>query len=208
MRFDFGSFLIGALAAFGLSFLAYRRRAALGALWLKIRARLVQLRDRLTASVEQRYQKALLARCDELMLSHAQAGFDSVYVAQEFDPPLMRPTLNPVDPEALKRVYDELVTSNGAKVLFNSFVAGVERDAAANVELLLLANKAGMSALKAKVFIDCTGDADICAAFAESKSLPALVAYLSGCGADERTWSASLVVVRAGTAGEAKDNQP
>ncbi len=104
MRFDFGSFILGAIVAFAISFVAYRRRDQLSALWQKLRARLETLRNQLTAGVEQRYRKALLAYCDQLVVTNGQADFDAIYVAQQFDPPPARPSLNPIDPEALKPV--------------------------------------------------------------------------------------------------------
>lgn len=104
MRFDFGSFIIGALLAFAISFVAYRRREDLSVLWDKIRAKLEALRNQLTASMEQRYSKALLTYTDQLSLAYEQAEFDAVYVAQQFDPPPARPTLNPIEREALQPV--------------------------------------------------------------------------------------------------------
>jgi len=68
-----------------------------------------------------------------------------------------------IDGERLKRVYDELVTGAGATVLFNTFMSGVETDDAGNVQAVVLSNKSGLSAKSAKVFVDCTGDADLCA---------------------------------------------
>ena len=68
-----------------------------------------------------------------------------------------------IDAERLKRVYDDLVTSSGASVLFHTFMSAVERDEDARVQHVIVSNKAGISALAAKVFIDCTGDADLCA---------------------------------------------
>lgn len=65
-----------------------------------------------------------------------------------------------IDPEKLKRVYDEKVTGAGADVLFNSFIAGAETKDG-TVDAILVSNKAGLSAYHAKVFIDCTGDADV-----------------------------------------------
>lgn len=100
MRFDFGSFIIGAVVAFALSFVAYRRREQLGTLWGKIRAKFEVLRNQLTAGVEQRYSKALVAYCDQLSLAHEQADFAAAYIAQQFDPPPARPTLNPIDQAA------------------------------------------------------------------------------------------------------------
>lgn len=69
----------------------------------------------------------------------------------------------PIDPERLKRIYDDLVTSHGAKVLFHTMLAAVETDGKGQVEAIVVNNKGGLSALKAKVFVDCTGDADLCA---------------------------------------------
>ena len=104
MRFDFGSFLIGVVVAFAISFVAYKRRAQLSALWRKIKARLAVLKQQLTAGVEQRYGNALLVYCDQLLLTNGQARFDAIYVLQKFDAPPARPTLNPIDPESLKPV--------------------------------------------------------------------------------------------------------
>jgi len=68
----------------------------------------------------------------------------------------------PIDPEKLKRIYDDLVVSSGAKILFNTFLSDVEA-AEGKIETILLASKAGLSAYRAKVYIDCTGDADVAA---------------------------------------------
>ena len=104
MRFDFGSFIIGAIVAFAISFVAYRRREELSALWAKIRARFEAFKNQLTAGVEQRYSKALVTYCDQLSLAYEQAEFDAAYVAQQFDAPPARPSLNPIDPAALQPV--------------------------------------------------------------------------------------------------------
>lgn len=69
----------------------------------------------------------------------------------------------PIDPEALKRLYDGMVSASGAKVLFNSFVAGVEMSGEGNVDAIIVGSKLGLTACKAKVFIDCTGDGDLAA---------------------------------------------
>lgn len=65
-----------------------------------------------------------------------------------------------IDPEALKRVYDDLVTEAGADVLFGTLVSGVEFNDG-KIEHIIVSNKAGLSAYKAAVFVDCTGDADL-----------------------------------------------
>lgn len=68
----------------------------------------------------------------------------------------------PIDPELLKRIYDDLVTGAGADVLFNSTVCTVDMDGD-RLATLMVSNKAGLTAYKAEVFIDCTGDADLAA---------------------------------------------
>ncbi len=67
----------------------------------------------------------------------------------------------PIDSEHLKRVYDDLVGSAGAEILFNTLLCGVEKSGADSVQTLILANKAGLSAWRASVYVDCTGDADL-----------------------------------------------
>lgn len=70
----------------------------------------------------------------------------------------------PIDAERLKRVYDQLVTDAGVSVLFHTTLASVEKSERDDeVSAILIANKAGLSALRAKVYIDCTGDADLAA---------------------------------------------
>jgi len=69
----------------------------------------------------------------------------------------------PIDAEHLKRVYDDLVTESGAHLLFNTVLSGVDRDEQGRVQALIVSNKLGLTALRASVYIDCTGDADLAA---------------------------------------------
>jgi len=69
----------------------------------------------------------------------------------------------PIDPERLKGIYDELVTEGGAALLFHTVLSTVERDEAGNVRTVIVTNKNGLTALRAGVYIDCSGDADLCA---------------------------------------------
>lgn len=69
----------------------------------------------------------------------------------------------PIEPEKLKRVYDELVLEAGVKVLFQTLLGSVETDDEGNIIALITASKSGLQALQAKVYIDCTGDADVAA---------------------------------------------
>lgn len=68
----------------------------------------------------------------------------------------------PIDPEWLKRVYDDLVLEAGASVRFHTSLAAVESDGG-RVSTVIVAGKRGLTALRAGVYIDCTGDADLCA---------------------------------------------
>ncbi len=69
----------------------------------------------------------------------------------------------PIAPEVLKRIYDSLVTQAGAEVLFHTQLCAVERDARGQIDALIVSNKAGLSAYRAKVYVDCTGDGDLAA---------------------------------------------
>jgi hypothetical protein len=69
----------------------------------------------------------------------------------------------PIDSERLKRVYDDMVTGAGATVLFHTFLAGVQCGQGGRVDSLLLASKRGLTAARAKVYVDATGDGDLAA---------------------------------------------
>ena len=66
-----------------------------------------------------------------------------------------------INPEQLMTVYDDLVADSGAQVLFFSRLADVEMRSDDTIDAIIVANKAGLTAFKAKVFIDCTGDGDL-----------------------------------------------
>ncbi|MGI5857396.1 MAG: FAD-dependent oxidoreductase [Candidatus Merdivicinus sp.] len=65
-----------------------------------------------------------------------------------------------INPEELKRIYDEMVSSAGVTVLFQTSLCGVQANGG-RVSSILVSNKQGLSLYKARVFIDCTGDADL-----------------------------------------------
>lgn len=65
--------------------------------------------------------------------------------------------------ELLKRVYDDLVKESGCSVLFNSVLGSVEKKDDDRVDAIVIANKSGLVSYRAKVYIDCTGDADLAA---------------------------------------------
>ncbi len=66
-----------------------------------------------------------------------------------------------INPEYLMSVYDRLVVESGAHILFHSRVAGVEKSAYDTVDALIVANKNGLTAYKAKVYVDASGDGDV-----------------------------------------------
>ena len=68
-----------------------------------------------------------------------------------------------IDSEALKAVYDEMMEEAGVHVLFHSTLTGVELAEAGMVSCVLVSNKAGLTAYRARVYIDTTGDGDLCA---------------------------------------------
>ena len=48
-------------------------------------------------------------------------------------------------------------------MLVNTRVEGVEMTAPCEAEALLLSNKQGLTAVKARVYVDCSGDGDVAA---------------------------------------------
>ncbi|GHU89652.1 membrane protein [Bacteroidia bacterium] len=68
-----------------------------------------------------------------------------------------------INAEYLMTIYDKMVVQSGVKVLFFSRMAAVEMSSKDTVDAVVVANKAGLTAFKAKVFIDATGDGDLAA---------------------------------------------
>ncbi|NLE13877.1 MAG: FAD-dependent oxidoreductase [Clostridiales bacterium] len=64
--------------------------------------------------------------------------------------------------ETLKRAYDDAIAEAGVEFLFFTTLAdAVARDG--HIEYVVLTSKSGMYAVKAKVYLDCTGDGDFTA---------------------------------------------
>ena len=68
-----------------------------------------------------------------------------------------------IDAEHVKRLYDDLVEGAGASIRFETLLVGCLPGEDGRVRAAVLASKAGLSAIAAKVFIDATGDADLAA---------------------------------------------
>ena len=67
-----------------------------------------------------------------------------------------------IDPEVLKRVYDDLVTDAGCDILFHTSVTDLAHTNG-HIDYVVTSNKAGLAAYRAAVYVDCTGDADLVA---------------------------------------------
>ena len=66
----------------------------------------------------------------------------------------------PVDPEASKRVLEEMLLEAKSEVLYGTMVVGAMKNGD-GIEGIVVENKNGRQALEAKVFIDATGDGDL-----------------------------------------------
>jgi len=67
-----------------------------------------------------------------------------------------------IDPELLKRVYDDMVIGMGADVLFCTQLTAVET-VEDGVDAIITSSKDGLRAFRAMVYVDCTGDGDLAA---------------------------------------------
>ena len=65
------------------------------------------------------------------------------------------------DMSAFKCAADALVTEAGAGLLFHALACGITRTAAGRLDTVLLETKSGRLAVRARVFIDCSGDGDL-----------------------------------------------
>lgn len=70
----------------------------------------------------------------------------------------------PIDPEVLKRVYDEAVAESGAEVLLHTIASQTVMDETGRrINGVVIVNKSGRSLIRAGTVIDTTGDADLAA---------------------------------------------
>lgn len=69
----------------------------------------------------------------------------------------------PLHAEPLKRLYDKLVGESGAGFTFHTAMIDVVCDTDGHVDYVVCAAKSGVFAVRAKVYLDCTGDGDLCA---------------------------------------------
>lgn len=69
----------------------------------------------------------------------------------------------PMHAEKLKRIYDRFALDAGFQFTFFTRVLDVLKSDAAHVSHVLCGAKTGLFLVKARYFLDCTGDADLCA---------------------------------------------
>ena len=67
-----------------------------------------------------------------------------------------------INVEELKREYDRIITEAGVKFSFFTTLYDVITEGD-RIEYVILGSKSGLFTVKAKVYIDCTGDGDLCA---------------------------------------------
>jgi hypothetical protein len=66
------------------------------------------------------------------------------------------------NPERLKLVWDELVLGAGVEVLLHTMLIDVELSAEGQVIGVIVATRGGLGRIRARRFIDASGDADLC----------------------------------------------
>lgn len=69
-------------------------------------------------------------------------------------------SLIPFDPEYYKFIAQEMVLEAGAEISLHTYVTDV-RKSNSNITSIEIANKSGKQWINAKMFVDCTGDADL-----------------------------------------------
>lgn len=65
------------------------------------------------------------------------------------------------DPLQLKIVLEELCADAGVRILYHTFIPHTVVNGA-NVDSVVIANKSGLGRITGGMFIDCTGDGDVC----------------------------------------------
>ena len=89
------------------------------------------------------------------------------------------------DNEAMKRLLDKKAVESGVDILYFTYIHDLSEEEG-TIEYIVAANKDGNIAIKGKVFIDCTGDADI--AFMAGNS------YIKGREEDNLMTPATLIM--------------
>ena len=67
-----------------------------------------------------------------------------------------------IDPEGVKFLFQEMLTEAGARLLLHAWVFEADTSGG-RIEALKVITKGGIRTIRGKVFVDCTGDADVAA---------------------------------------------
>ncbi len=67
------------------------------------------------------------------------------------------------DISAYKIAADELLLASGVKILFHAFGVGMVKRSDREIDALLIESKSGRSAIRGRMFIECSGDGDLAA---------------------------------------------
>ena len=102
-------------------------------------------------------EQAIFGLAEELVARLVKRNASAGHV---LDPRLS--SVTPTDSEVLKIVTQEMVEEAGARVLFHSMAVAPLMDGR-KVRGILIENKSGRQAVRAKSVLDCTGDGDIAA---------------------------------------------
>lgn len=85
-----------------------------------------------------------------------------IYEKSRVDPEVIMDRTVGIQVERLKRIYDDMVQDAGVEFLFFATVIDVIcREG--RIDAVIVNTKSGIFAVKAEIFIDATGDADLCA---------------------------------------------
>ncbi len=68
-----------------------------------------------------------------------------------------------VDREGVKLLFQEMLAEAGASILYSSWVAGIEKASDRRIKSVAVVCKGGTRKVRGRVYVDCTGDADLAA---------------------------------------------
>ncbi|HBL84224.1 MAG: hypothetical protein A2Y17_07785 [Clostridiales bacterium GWF2_38_85] len=73
-------------------------------------------------------------------------------------------TPNPAafDPRIMSIVLEEMCEEAGVKILYHTYFCDAVKDKKGNLAGVIVENKTGRTVVEGKIFIDCSGDADLC----------------------------------------------
>lgn len=104
-------------------------------------------------------KKVVQGITDELITRLTDKGYSTGHI---FDTTGYTYTVTPFDAEGLKMELENMLLEAGGEILYHTMLAGVTVEDGC-IRSIKVCNKAGLTDLYAKVFVDATGDADLAA---------------------------------------------